>query len=124
MPASVLLGRPCRILSTRTGNEVHRFLKGIDGEMSLKQKQQPSADHENQVHQQIQQNIHEQVIERLGIPSGLHTIHVRQLWPDRFRVNVYVGTGAVGAKIAHSYFLTTDGEGNILAATPNITKKY
>ena len=48
----------------------------------------------------------------------------RKLWNDRYRVNVFVGPVPSSAIVAHSFFLVTDGEGNIIAANPKITKRY
>ena len=39
-------------------------------------------------------------------------------------LNVFVGVDAVSAKVAHSYFLVADGDGNFLGSTPKITKQY
>ena len=39
-------------------------------------------------------------------------------------VNVFVGTGIASARVAHSYFLLVDDEGNIVASTPEITGQY
>ena len=49
---------------------------------------------------------------------------VRPLWQDHYRVNVFVGGNAVLAKIANSYFVQADGDGNIVKASPKITKQY
>ncbi|HLJ93299.1 MAG TPA: hypothetical protein VKU02_08925 [Gemmataceae bacterium] len=64
------------------------------------------------------------VINALGQPGNLHRVQVRPLWQDHFRVNVLVGGDALSARIAHSYFLVADGDGNIIAATPKIAKQY
>jgi hypothetical protein len=68
--------------------------------------------------------IGEQVIHTLGKPNGLHSVQVRQLWEDHYRVNILVGEDAVSTKIAQSFFLTADGDGNIIASAPKITKQY
>ena len=65
-----------------------------------------------------------QVLHALGQPGGLHRVQVRPLWEHHFRVNVLVGQDAASAKVAHSYFLVTDGGGNVLASTPVITRQY
>jgi hypothetical protein len=65
-----------------------------------------------------------QVIRTLGEPTGLHTVQVRRLWEDHYRVNVFVGVDATTAKVAHSYFLVADGDGNVIASTPEITRRY
>ena len=65
-----------------------------------------------------------QVMRALGQPGDLHRVDVRALWEDHYRVNVLVGLDAASVRVAHSYFLVTDGEGTILAATPAITRQY
>jgi hypothetical protein len=37
---------------------------------------------------------------------------------------VLVGVDAASVRVAHSYFVVTDSDGNILPATPKITKEY
>jgi hypothetical protein len=64
------------------------------------------------------------VMRTLGLPGGLQGVHVRRLWGDRYRVNVLVGADITSAKVAHSFFLVVDGEGNIVAAAPQIKKQY
>jgi hypothetical protein len=44
------------------------------------------------------------------------------LWEAHYRVNVFIGADAVSARLAHSYFLETDEAGNILTATPKLTR--
>jgi len=68
--------------------------------------------------------IAKQVLLSLGRPQDLHRVQVRNLWEDHYRVNVLVGVDAASAKISHSYFLTADGNGNILVSTPKIEKHY
>jgi hypothetical protein len=65
-----------------------------------------------------------QIMHALGQPDALQWVQVRPLWENHFRVNVLVGVDAASVKVAHSYFLLTDGGGNILASTPKITKSY
>ena len=64
-----------------------------------------------------------QVMHTLGMPLGLHDVQVRRLWEDRYRVNVITGETA-SPKIANSYFVKADGDGNIVESTPKITKQY
>jgi hypothetical protein len=65
-----------------------------------------------------------QVMLALGQPNDLNRVAVRALWDNRFRVNVLVGADAVSATIAHSYFVVTDVQGNVLTSIPTIIKKY
>jgi hypothetical protein len=68
--------------------------------------------------------IGKKVMHTLGEPGDLRSVQVRQLWDDHYRVNVLVGPDAASVKVAHSYFLVADGQGNVVAATPSITKQY
>ena len=65
-----------------------------------------------------------EVIHALGKPGDLLQVQVRPLWENYYRANVFIGKDATSAHIADSYFLTADGDGNILTSTPKITKKY
>ncbi len=68
--------------------------------------------------------IGKQVLRALGRPGDLQRVQVRPLWEDHYRVNVLVGVDAGSAKVAHSYFLVADGDGNIIACTPRISRRY
>jgi hypothetical protein len=68
--------------------------------------------------------IGEQVIHTLGQPASLLKVSVRPLWANVYRVNVFVGSDAVSARIANSFFLTVDGHGKIAVSTPKITRQY
>jgi hypothetical protein len=64
------------------------------------------------------------VIRTLGTPGDLHDVQVRRLWDDNYRVNVLVGEDVASLRVAHSFFLVTDGEGQIRACTPELTRRY
>ena len=64
------------------------------------------------------------VVRSLGSPKDLLKVQVRPLGRDRYRVNVLVGKTAGSARIADSFFLTTDGDGNIVTSSPEIAKIY
>jgi hypothetical protein len=66
----------------------------------------------------------EQVLHALGEPGDLLKVQARPLWEGSYRVNVFTGANAACARIAHSYFVVTDGEGNVLQASPAITRCY
>jgi hypothetical protein len=68
--------------------------------------------------------IGEQVVHTLGTPVDLLKVQVRQVAGDRYRVNVFVGKDAVSGRIADSFFLTADGEGQILSSSPKIVRVY
>lgn len=69
-------------------------------------------------------SLRKQVLLSLGYPGDLLQVQVRPLWEDRYRVNVFRGADVTCAKVAHSYFVATDGEGNLVKSSPNITKQY
>lgn len=92
--------------------------------MTTQQRDKPSAEQAKQERAQLDAAIGSRVIQMLGQPDDLHRLQVRQVWGDRYRVNVITGADAVTAKVAHSFFLVVDGAGNILASTPKITKHY
>jgi hypothetical protein len=64
----------------------------------------------------------EHVIHILGKPAGLQKVQVRQVGEWGYRVNILIGPDAVAAKVAQSYFLKVDGDGNIVESTPKITR--
>ena len=64
------------------------------------------------------------VLAALGRPPGLFRALVRPLWENRYRVNVLVGADITSAWIAHSYFVEAGAAGEILSATPRITRQY
>jgi hypothetical protein len=65
-----------------------------------------------------------QVIHTLGKPGDLHDLQVRRLWEDHYRVNVFIGADAASAKIANSYFVKADSDGNIIESNPKIKNQY
>jgi hypothetical protein len=64
------------------------------------------------------------VMRSLGKPLSKHHVQVRQLWQDHYRVNVFIGLDTASAKVAHSYFVVADSEGNVVTSNPAITKRY
>jgi hypothetical protein len=66
----------------------------------------------------------EQVLHALGEPGDLLKVQVRPLWGGNYRVNVFVGANAACARVAHSYFVVADGDGNVLQANPAINRCY
>lgn len=92
--------------------------------MPTTQKHDPQKELENDQREALNTLIGERVIHSLGAAANLHRVQVRHLWADHYRVNVYLGVDAASAKVAHSYFLDADSDGNIQASTPMITKRY
>jgi hypothetical protein len=95
---------------------------------STKMPAQPAKENdgesETRLRQQLQAIIGEQVMHRLGQPGGRARIQVHRLWKDTYRANVITGQDVGSSVVSHSYFLVADGEGNIVASTPRITKQY
>lgn len=87
-------------------------------------RNEPQEDMDQHQHETLQALISEQVIHTLGKPVDLVQMQVRRLWQNYFRVNVLVGQNITLAKIAKSYFVKADGDGNIVEATPRIVKEY
>jgi hypothetical protein len=88
--------------------------------MPTTQQREHDKDLEQHKGEALRALIEDQVIRRLGSPIGLRNVQVRRLWENRYRVNVLVGESAVSAKIANSYFVKTDSDGNIVASNPEI----
>jgi hypothetical protein len=68
--------------------------------------------------------VRDHVLCDLGKPPGLHRVQVRCVWGDSYRVNVLMGADVSSFKVAHTYFLTADGNGKILTSSPAVTKVY
>ena len=68
--------------------------------------------------------IRESVLHGLGEPDNLHLVRVRQVFGDKYRVNVYVRADAATYKVAQSYFLEADAKGKVLNSTPAILRLY
>jgi hypothetical protein len=60
----------------------------------------------------------------LGTPDGLYQVQVRPLWERHYRVNVLVGESAASARVADSFFLRADDDGQIVSSAPDIAKRY
>jgi hypothetical protein len=92
--------------------------------MSTKQEQVRRAEQELEGCRSLEAAIRENVMQGLGRPEGLHQVQARPLWDGNYRVNVFVGADAASAKVADSFFLTADADGEVLASTPAITRRY
>ena len=65
-----------------------------------------------------------QVVRSLGTPSDMLKVQVHPVGNANFRVNVVVGKNVASARIADSFFLTADGQGNIVTSSPKIVRLY
>ena len=90
----------------------------------MPQLEKKHTDQKQQDCQRLRAAAGKHVIHFLGQPGDLYKVQVRPLWEDRYRVNVLVGADAVSAKVAHSYFLVIDRDGNVVKSTPKITRQY
>ncbi len=64
------------------------------------------------------------VIHSLGSPGDMLKVQVNPVGNDRYRVNIMVGKNVGSARVANSFFLTADSEGNIVTSSPKITRLY
>ncbi len=92
--------------------------------MPTKEQSKLQAEQAKQTHEQRSSVIVSQLLQTLGRPITLYRVEVRHLWDDYYRANVFVGADAASTRVAHSFFLATDEDGNIIASVPDITKKY
>lgn len=92
--------------------------------MPAKEQGKQQAEAGKQTHEQRSGVIVAQLLQTLGRPTALYRVEVRHLWEEHYRANVLVGADATSLRVAHSFFLAADENGNILASAPDITKKY
>lgn len=64
-----------------------------------------------------------QVMTAIGEPDDFRRVHVRELWPDHYRVNVLTGVSDAFAKVARSYFLVAR-DGVIIDSSPALRREY
>jgi hypothetical protein len=96
----------------------------LEKTMATKQQEEQHPTPPKQERQQLNDAIGRHVIRSLGQPGDLERVQVRHLWDDHYRVNVFIGMDAASARVANSFFLVVDHEGNILTSNPKITKQY
>ena len=92
--------------------------------MPAQQRERQPADPEADRREWRTAALSSHVLGALGEPDQLRAVQVRLLWPDHYRVNVLVGTDAASVRVAHSYFLVVDHEGNVLSSAPEIARRY
>lgn len=92
--------------------------------MATKQKAEQHAAGDDREDRRRNAVIGEYVLHALGEPSNLQKVEVRRLWECHYRANVFVSMGTGSARVAHSYFLVADGDGNVIESTPTISRQY
>jgi hypothetical protein len=92
--------------------------------MPAKSPTQQDTNNAQRAGDMLQALVGEQVIHQLGRPPKLRKVDVRRLWEANYRVNILVGEDSVSTKIANSFFLAIDGDGNIVESSPKITRQY
>jgi len=90
----------------------------------MAQQHKQDQDTEQHKREMLKTRIGEQVMHTLGEPGDLLKVQVRLLWENHYRVNVLIGGDAASVRIANSYFVKADSDGNIVVSTPKITKQY
>ena len=87
------------------------------------QHEEQQMGRDDHARQALNRLLAEQVIHAIGEPDGPYQVQVRPLWGNYFRVNILVGPDAASVKVARSYFLRADGDGNIVESDPKIDGK-
>ena len=64
------------------------------------------------------------VLTALGRPAEFLRVTATRVGDTGHRVNVIVGGDPTLARIAHSFFVTTDADGNVTCSTPPIVRSY
>jgi hypothetical protein len=91
--------------------------------MPATQLGEPCRDTELQDPEKLKMLIRGHVLRALGEPGGTGRVQVRPLWGGYYRVNIVVLEGPACVTIPSSYFLKTDGAGNVLESTTQLTKQ-
>lgn len=64
------------------------------------------------------------VLSALGRPANFLRVTATRVTDTNHRVNVLVGGDPTLARIAHSFFVTTDADGNLTGSAPPIVRSY
>ena len=79
---------------------------------------------EQQERDLLAETVSDQVLRLLGTPADLREVRASLVWNGRYRVNVFVGSDLTTVRVTHSFFVTVDGAGNIVASDPKIIRHY
>jgi len=82
------------------------------------------ADRKHSQAERLATRIGASVMIALGHPEDFFRVLVVRLWENHYRVNIQTGVDPVSLRVAHSFFLTTDENGKIVASNPAITRQY
>ena len=64
------------------------------------------------------------VLSALGRPAEFLRVTATRVTETSHRVNVLVGGDPTKARIAHSFFVTTDADGKLTGSAPPIVRSY
>lgn len=95
-----------------------------DDAQQAKLDRERSRELENNKREARKGRVRNHVLQALGAPADLLRVQVRPLWGRNYRVNIMTGADAACARIPHSYFVVTDGDGKVLSSTPPLTRQY
>jgi hypothetical protein len=89
----------------------------------MTQQRKQHDDMERHKHEVLNTLVGEQVVHSLGELKSLHRVQVCRLWKDHYRVNIFIGGDLFSAKIANSYFVEADSNGNIVVSRPTLARQ-
>jgi len=92
--------------------------------MVTKQQRDFNAEDEAMARDALNAVIGKNVIHSLGSPADMLKVKVNPVGSETYRVNVLVGKDIGSARVADSFFLTADEEGNIVTCSPKIVRLY
>jgi hypothetical protein len=64
------------------------------------------------------------VLNGMGHPADFMEVAIRKLWNGHYRANVLTGSSSVDVRIVHSFFLQVGTDGEVLSASPRVTRLY
>ena len=72
----------------------------------------------------LEEDVARNLLNRLGMPPRLYRVVVRRVGYLKYRANVFVGAGSGISRVAHSFFIHVDTEGQIIDSSPTISRTY
>ncbi len=92
--------------------------------MATKQQTDFDAEEKAMARDALNAAIGKNVIRSLGSPADMLKVKVYPVGSETYRVNVMVGKDICSSRVADSFFLTADEEGNIVTCSPQIVRLY